>query len=59
MFFTRRNLFDFWLEIACFLYSRFSQWRSQPKTFLGANLFDFRRATVFLFVTPLRKTQND
>ena len=34
------------------------QWRSQPK-FWGADVFDFRQATVFLFGTPLLKPQND
>jgi len=42
-----------------------SQWRSQRKTFLGGKnfgvgeMFDFRRATLFLFGTLLLKTRND
>jgi len=39
------------------------QWRSQHKIFCGpqiweSKMFDFRRAAVFLFETPLLKAQN-
>jgi len=42
----------------------FSQLRSQPKIFFGekyfgAKMFDFKRATVFLFGTPLLKAKDD
>jgi len=35
------------------------QWWSQPEHIDGAKMFDFRRATVFLFGTPFLKAQND
>jgi len=48
-----------WLKAQKLMMTRQQQRRRSQSKSLGGKMFDFRRATVFLFGTPLLKAQND